>query len=187
VTIGGITAPLYYVSPGLINLQVPWNLPGRQAFLSVSYNGRTGIAQPVALAPADPGLLTADGSGTGQGVVVAAGTGALAAPARAFPGSGPVSRGDYVVIYATGLGVVQNPLPSGAAASATILSPLANTPAVTIGGVPAYVQFAGLAPGFVGLYQVNASVPQSAPSGDTVAVMLSAGGFNSNTVTIAIR
>jgi uncharacterized protein (TIGR03437 family) len=187
VTIGGIAAPLYYVSPGLINFQVPWNLVGQQAFVSVNYNGKTGIAQPVALAPADPGLLAADGSGTGQGVIVAADTGALAAPAGAFTGSSPVSRGDYVVIYATGLGVVQNPLPSGAAASATVLSSLANTPAVTIGGVPAYVQFAGLAPGFVGLYQVNVCVPQSAPSGDTVAVMLSAGGFNSNTVTIAIR
>jgi uncharacterized protein (TIGR03437 family) len=187
VSIGGIAAPIYYVSPGLINFQVPWDLAGQQAFLSVSYNGRTGIAQPVALAPADPGLLAADGSGAGQGVIAATGTGALAAPAGAFPGSGPVSRGDYVVIYATGLGVVQNPLPSGAAASATVLSPLANTPSVTIGGVPAYVQFAGLAPGFVGLYQINVCVPQSAPSGDAVAVMLSVGGFNSNTVTIAIR
>jgi uncharacterized protein (TIGR03437 family) len=186
VAVGGIAAPLYYVSPDLINFQVPWDLAGQQAFLSVSYNGKTGIA-PVALAPADPGLLAADGSGTGQGVIAAAATGALAAPAGAFPGSGPVSRGDYVVIYATGLGMVRNPPASGDAASATGLSPLVNTPDVTVGGVRADVLFAGLAPGFVGLYQVSVCVPQSAPSGDAVEVMLSAGGFNSNTVTFAIR
>jgi len=58
---------------------------------------------------------------------------------------------------------------------------------VTIGGVPATVSFAGLAPGFVGLYQVNVEVPEAAPSGSSVPVVLSIGGAASNTVTIAVE
>jgi len=58
---------------------------------------------------------------------------------------------------------------------------------VTIGGVPAYVSFAGLAPGWVGLYQVNVQVPANAPVGDAVAVALSVGGVASNQVTIAVQ
>ena len=60
-------------------------------------------------------------------------------------------------------------------------------PTVTIGGVSATVSFSGLAPGFVGLYQVNVTVPDNAPMGDAVPVILNIGGATSNTVTIAVR
>ena len=62
-----------------------------------------------------------------------------------------------------------------------------STPVVTIGGVPAAVTFSGLAPGFVGLYQVNAEVPANARTGDAVPVALTIGGVTSNTVTIAVQ
>jgi uncharacterized protein (TIGR03437 family) len=58
---------------------------------------------------------------------------------------------------------------------------------VTIGGVPARVTFSGLAPGFVGLYQVNVQVPPGAPAGDAITAQLEIGGVTSNAVTIAIR
>jgi uncharacterized protein (TIGR03437 family) len=58
---------------------------------------------------------------------------------------------------------------------------------VTIGGVPATPSFAGLAPGWVGLYQVNVQVPANAPTGDAVPVTLSVGGAVSNQVTIAVQ
>jgi uncharacterized protein (TIGR03437 family) len=58
---------------------------------------------------------------------------------------------------------------------------------VTIGGVPATPSFAGLAPGWVGLYQVNVQVPANAPVGDAVPVALSVGGAVSNQVTIAVQ
>jgi len=53
--------------------------------------------------------------------------------------------------------------------------------------VPASVMFSGLAPGFVGLYQVNAQVPAGAPAGPSVPVVVSMGGVDSNTVTIALQ
>jgi uncharacterized protein (TIGR03437 family) len=58
---------------------------------------------------------------------------------------------------------------------------------VTIGGVDATVTYSGLAPGFAGLYQVDAQVPSGAPSGGTVAVVMKIGGSTSNTVTIAVQ
>ena len=60
-------------------------------------------------------------------------------------------------------------------------------PAATIGGVPARVSFAGLAPSFVGLYQVNVQVPQGVAVGDAVPVAVSTGATASNTVTISVR
>ena len=60
-------------------------------------------------------------------------------------------------------------------------------PTVTIGGMEADVVFSGLAPDFVGLYQVNVQVPSDAPIGDAVEVVITIGGVTSNTVTIAVQ
>ena len=60
-------------------------------------------------------------------------------------------------------------------------------PTVTIGGVEARVLFSGMAPGFVGLWQINAEVPSSVTSGPAVSLVISAGGVSSNTVTIAVE
>lgn len=74
----------------------------------------------------------------------------------------------------------------GAAAQTSPLSVTSTTPTVTIGGVVAQVSFSGLAPGSVGLYQVNAPVPLGAPTGDAVPITLTMGGATSNAVSIAI-
>jgi uncharacterized protein (TIGR03437 family) len=58
---------------------------------------------------------------------------------------------------------------------------------VTVGGVGAYVSFAGLAPGWVGLYQVNVQVPTNVPAGDAIPVALSVDGVGSNQVTMAVQ
>jgi uncharacterized protein (TIGR03437 family) len=85
-----------------------------------------------------------------------------------------------------GLGAVTNQPADGAAAPSSSLARTSTTPRVTIGGVEANVTFSGLAPGFVGLYQVNAVVPVAAPAGSAVPVAISIGGVTSNTVTIAV-
>jgi uncharacterized protein (TIGR03437 family) len=75
-------------------------------------------------------------------------------------------------------------------ASDNPLSATTTTPSVTIGGMPAPATdgfFSGLAPGFVGLYQINVQVPQNAPTGDAVQLMINIGGATSNTVTIAVQ
>ena len=112
----------------------------------------------------------------------------LGRPRHFRPGRrAPAHAGDYLLIFATGLGAVSNTPQTGATAVASPLSSLIGNAAVTIGGVPAPVGFAGLAPGFVGLYQVNVQVPQGVAAGDAVPVMLSTGATVSNVVTISVR
>jgi len=120
-------------------------------------------------------------------VTLLGGAGTVAAAAGSLPGARPAQRGEYISIFCTGLGPVANQPASGAAAKGAPLSMTVTTPVVTIGGVPAAVSYAGLAPGFVGLYQVNAQVPANAPSGTAVPVSVSVSGMASNTVTIAVQ
>ena len=72
-------------------------------------------------------------------------------------------------------------------AASSILNPTTTLPTVTIGGVEARVTFSGLAPGFVGLYQINVEVPPGVPIGDQVEVVVTIGGVRANVVTIAVE
>ena len=91
--------------------------------------------------------------------------------------SNPVSRGAYV----------SNQPATGAQGPTSPLAYSLTTPTVTIGGVVAIVTYSGLAPGLVGLYQVNAIVPQSLTPGNSVPVVISVSNTTSNTVTIAVQ
>jgi len=92
-----------------------------------------------------------------------------------------------VQISCTGLGAVNNPPASGALPAIDQPSSTVNTPHVTIGGMDATVVFAGLDPGQVGVYQVQALVPAGTPKGSAVPLVISMGGAASNTVTLAIQ
>jgi len=190
IRINGVAAPLFYVSPTQINFLVPFELLGQsQASLTVTAGGNTTAPQTVSLAAAAPGIFTVNSQGTGQGAVLIAPGGEVAAPANSISGrsSRPVRRGEYISVFCTGLGDVTSRPASGAAAPASPLSTTLAGPLATIGGVSAAVTFSGLAPGFAALYQVNVQVPDSAPSGNAVPLVLSISGAASNTVTIAIQ
>jgi uncharacterized protein (TIGR03437 family) len=118
---------------------------------------------------------------------VIANSASLAAPSGAFPGSRPARAGEFLSIYCTGLGAVSNRPTLGSAAPSNPLAQTSATPTVSIGGVNAQVIFSGLAPGFVGLYQVNVRVPETAPVGAAVPLILTIGGVQSNTATIAVE
>src|SRR5204863_1753038 len=85
----------------------------------------------------------------------------------------PAKVGDVLVVYASGLGPVNPQIPTGAAASTTTLSTVTGQVQVTIGDKTAPVAFAGLAPGFVGLYQINVAVPNGVAAGSAVPVVIS--------------
>ncbi len=192
VRLNGVAAPLFFVSPLQINFQIPWELQGQaQASLTVESGGVSSTPMPITLGPFQPAIFTTSMQGSGQGAILLSGTAVVAAPAGALPGSQPAPRSSanrpsFIEIYATGLGWVTNTPPSG---SPSPVSPLSTTilPSVTIGGVQAAVTFSGLAPGYVGLYQVNVQVPANAPVGDAVPVVLTIGGVASNTVTMAVQ
>jgi uncharacterized protein (TIGR03437 family) len=177
---GSVPAPLFYVSPQQVNLQVPWEMAGQQeASVAVTTGGGSSAPARVRLATAAPGVFSLAQGGSGQGVV-------LDARYRLVDSSNPAHPGDTVQIFATGLGAVSNQPASGAAAPQSPLAAAIAPPLVYFGQTPGQVSFSGLAPGLVGLYQVNAQVPAAAPTGNTVPLVLSTAGGQSNTVSIAI-
>ncbi|HTQ56124.1 MAG TPA: hypothetical protein VMI94_16765 [Bryobacteraceae bacterium] len=183
VTMNGVAVPVIHAFPLQIDAQIPWEMAGQtQAQLSIVTDDLAGNTVSVPLAVYAPGIYTMNGSGSGQGAILLNGTATLAAPGHA------ARRGtDYVSIYATGLGPVSNPPASGAPASGGTYSQTIDSVNVSIGGAPATVSFAGLAPGWVGLYQVNVAVPADASLGDAAPVVLRMGGITSNTVTMAVQ
>jgi len=184
--IGAQSAPLYMTSCGQANLQIPWESAGQtQAAVIATVGGLVSAQQPAALAPFAPGIFATNQLGSGQGAVEIAPTAELAATLGA--NSRPVNPGEYIAIFCTGLGPVSNQPADGVAPVAGTLSLTTTLPVVTIGGVSAQVTYSGLAPGFAGLYQVNAVVPPSAPAGGSVSLVISIGGVQSNTVTIAVQ
>ncbi len=178
VRIGGQAVPLYFVSSGQINAQVPFEVAGREnVTVAVNVAGRLTAPQNYLVAPAQPGVFR-----TPTGVAVLDGQSRLITPEN------PARLGDTLQIFATGLGVTDVAVESGAGGppSSTVRLPVT----VTIGGVQASVVFQGLAPNFVGLYQVNAVVPASVPPGDAVQVVLRQNGITSNpdqTLTLPVR
>jgi len=181
VTIGSQYAPLYFAKFTQVNLQIPWELAGQtQTSIVANVGGVVSNTLTVPLAPFAPGIFAVDSTGAGQGAVLIAPTAELAGPAT------PAPRGEYISIFCTGLGAVTNQPATGAAAPGFPYSLTKTTPTVTIGGVGAVVYYSGLAPGYVGLYQVNVLVPMSVTPGNTVPIVLSIGTATSNTVTIAV-
>jgi uncharacterized protein (TIGR03437 family) len=185
----GKPAAMFYVSPGQINFQVPWEAAGStQGSVSITTGGIPSAAQSFNLAGAAPGLFTTNQQGTGQAAALVANTAIVAAPTGMFPGSRPVKRGvEYLEFYGTGLGPVTHTPATGAAAPANPLAQTIASATVTIGGVSAPVTYCGLSPNYVGLYQVDVQVPANAPTGSAVAVSLSIGGVAANTVTVAVQ
>jgi uncharacterized protein (TIGR03437 family) len=178
---GGTAVPLFFVSPQQANIQVPWELAGL-ALASLSATANTGASTPqaVKIAPFAPGIFSTNGEGAGQGAI-------LDSQYQLVNPSNPVSVGNVIQIYCTGLGAVTNQPASGFPAPFGPLAQTATTPVVTIGGTSAQVLYSGLTPGAVGLYQINAQVPTGITTGPAVAVIVSIGGITSNTVTVAIQ
>ena len=181
VFVNGVAAPLFFVSNTQINFQMPPEVTGNTALVNVVFNGATSAPITVNLAPAVPGIFTRDQQGTGAGAV-------LNADNTPNSPANPVPRGGTVVIFATGLGATNPPVAAGLPGNvAEPFNRLIATPQVTIGGIDAHVDFAAVAPGFVGEYQVNAVVPLNVVPGSAVNVQITAGGKNSNIATIAVN
>ena len=176
----GKSFPLFYVAASQAGVQVPWELTNStDSTIMASAGGQAGSPQPLKLAPFAPGIFSTNAQGTGQGAI-------LDASYRLVDASNPASAGTVLQIYCTGLGAVTNQPASGTPSPSDPLAMTTTTPTVTIGGLAAQVLFSGLAPGFVGLYQVNAQLPNGVAGGNAVPVVISIGGAISNAVTIAM-
>ena len=136
-----------------------------------------------------PALPRFDWRGPALFTLSADGTGPAAAQhnsdSSAVTSSHRAAPGEIIRLYATGLGAVQPPVESGAAPEG--LSTAVGTVTVTIGGRPAGVVFAGLAPNFAGVYQINASVPDGVPAGDAAVVISVDGTPSTGQATLAVQ
>jgi uncharacterized protein (TIGR03437 family) len=179
-TIGGRQVPLIVATAGQINAIVPYGLtPNTEHQLIVRTGDRYSLPEPIVLAPTQPAIFSKDATGKGQGTIVKA-TGGLAEPGNAAP------VGSVVVVYCTGLGEVDQPVEAGQPAPGSPPAKAIGDVRLRIGEADATVLFAGLVPGFTGLYQVNAIVPENVTPGDAVEVVLFAAGQPSPVVTMAV-
>lgn len=182
VVLGGKPVPLRYASDGQLNAQMPYDIPvNTQLQLLVQRGSALSVPEVITVASAEPAIFTMSQTGVGQGAVVNGVTNVLADSAN------PVKAGDVVTIYCTGLGKVDPPVAAGAVTPTLPLSWTVNPVTVTMGGLPAQVQFEGLTPSKAGLYQVNAFVPDGVAPGDQVPVVLTVAGQSSPPVTMAVR
>jgi adhesin/invasin len=184
--VGGVNVPLVFVSAGQINAQLPYKLATKATYQVLVQRGNViSTPEPIVILETQPAVFSTDLSGKGQGHIyriAADGLQTLAAAGAA------VTAGDVLTIYCSGLGEVT---PAGVVAGSPspldVLENAANAVTATIGGVTAKVLFAGLTPGFTGLYQVNLIVPAGVAPGDSVPLVLTAAGQVSQAVTLAVR
>ncbi len=185
VLLAGRRLPLYFTVDGQINALVPYDVPLNVPQLLVVRRGNAlSTPESVVVAQAQPAVFTKNQSGTGEGIVVGAkpdGTQFLVSP------TAPATAGDVLIIYCSGLGAVDVPTAAGTTAPSSPLARTANPVTVTVGGRNATVLFSGLTPSTVGLYQVNALVPEGVTPGSAVELLLSTAGRSSGAVTVAIR
>jgi uncharacterized protein (TIGR03437 family) len=179
VMFNGVAAPVIYSLATQVAVVVPYEVSGATAQVTVSYKGQTSAAFPVTVAAAVPGLFTANSSGTGQAAALNQDTSGNSVTHPAPPGS-------VIVLFATGEGQTTPAGVDGKLAVAPLPKPVQKV-TVTIGGLPATVDYAGGAPGEVaGVMQVNATIPAGV-FGSAVPIVVQVGNFKSQAgATIAV-
>jgi uncharacterized protein (TIGR03437 family) len=184
VLFDGTPATLLYVSAAQVNAIVPYGVAGNpNTVVTVQYQGQTSNAMTVAVQAATPGIFSQDSSGSGPGAI-------LNWDSSLNTSLSPAAMGSAIQIFATGGGVTNPAQTDGALAPVTPPLPLlAMQPVVTIGGLPAKVDYAGAAPGEVaGLTQINAEVPAGVTPGLSVPVVVQIGNWRSQPgLTITVK
>src|ERR1035437_8735071 len=146
VLINNKPAPLYFVSPGQLNVLVPFATTGLTATIVVQNSDGNSNIVTVPVAATSPGIYALDQSGSGGGAI-------LHADYSLVNAAKPAIGGETVLIYLTGLGTVTPPVADGTAGTITTLYRADADVVVWVGGQQAQVEFKGLAPGYPGLYQ----------------------------------
>ncbi len=182
VTVDGVPVPLFYATPFQLGVQIPTELTGvASAQIQVTVGGESSTPRTIFFDPVSPGIFTTTQDGSGAGAIQHADGSNVTAASPAQPN-------EVIVVYATGLGQMNPLLATGVLPGTTGLGPYRSVAPVTatIDGLPATVEFSGMAPCCVGLNQINVRVPASAGTGNDVSLVIASGVRQSNIVTIPV-
>jgi uncharacterized protein (TIGR03437 family) len=182
VAVNGVPAPLLGVWPTQINFQVPSATAAGNAQVAItvaSQNVATGTVEAIG---SNPGIFLADFFNIDRpGAVLTRNNQLTSTTVRSLPN-------DAIQIFATGAGPLTQTVADGSPAPVSPLAKTIATPMVFIGSEKAQVQFSGLAPDYVGVWQINAQIPNTAfLTGEVPLVVVTPDGYASNAVTIWVQ
>jgi uncharacterized protein (TIGR03437 family) len=166
--IGPTQAPLYFLSNGQVNIQIPYEATASQQLpIVLSVNNALTLPLTLGIVPTAPGVLSDDDGPTPPDVqnkahLIAQHT----ADGSAVTSASPAKPGEYVVMYLVGMGATNPSVASGAETPLSPFSYVTMQPTVTVGSQTSNIYFAGLTPTFVGLYQIDFQVPPGSKSGE---------------------
>ncbi len=178
--IGGRVAPLYYLSNTQLDIQIPAELATLQQYPAVGVvNGALTLPVSITVVPVSPGVAAnLDGSAIAQH-----------SDYSLIDASSPAHPGESIVIYVVGMGATSPAVASGAVAPGLnpgdLLAYATVQPVVMVSNQTAHIQFAGLTPGGIGLYQINFVVPPNVTAG-SLSLTVSQGAANANATTLLV-
>jgi uncharacterized protein (TIGR03437 family) len=176
LSVNGLPVPILFVSPTQVNAQMPYQEIGDVTLILRTPGGQSNSYNLVVEPNAPSVFLASVGTTTGIPTVVRNDDNELVTPSH------PIHRksNTALVIYLTGLGPTSPAVASGQPAPANPLAVSNVQPTVTLGGTELPVLFSGLAPGMVGVDQINVSVPFDVPDGMSVPLVISQGAVSTS-------
>jgi uncharacterized protein (TIGR03437 family) len=175
LTVNGLPVPILFVSPDQINAQMPFSMVGDVTMILHTPGGVSDNYNLTVL-PTAPSVFNAllPGLSSPVATIVRNSNGEL------VTGSNPVHPGDVLVIYATGLGETAPAGQTGSPAPMSPLFPALTVPTVTLGNANLSLLYAGLAPGEIGVYQINVKVPSNVPQGLSIPLEITQGPISTS-------
>jgi uncharacterized protein (TIGR03437 family) len=179
ITVNGQPIPLIFVSPSQVNAQMPFQAVGAETVVVHTPGGTSGNYN-LTVQPNAPAVFLSGVAGPQSNLptIIRVANNTLATD------SNPIHPGDSLVIYLTGLGQTNPAGTTGYPASSSPLSNAITSTNVTLGGMNLPVIYAGLAPGEVGVYQINVTVPGGTPTGLSMPLVINQGA---GTITVSMR
>jgi uncharacterized protein (TIGR03437 family) len=177
VSVGGMDAPIYSVSAGQINIQIPVGLTPNATYpVIVKSNGTISGVESITIANASPGVAAfADGTLIAQH-----------ASYQLVDAAHPAAPNEALIIYLGGMGATNPLVGTGQQAPSNPLANLPVLPKMTVDGKDAGIVFAGLTPGGIGLYQMVFTVPSGITTSGNKVVTISQSGTNANSTTLPV-
>jgi uncharacterized protein (TIGR03437 family) len=179
ITVNGQPIPLIFVSPTQVNAQMPFQAVGAETVVVHTPGGTSGNFN-LTVQPNAPAVFLSGVAGpeTNLPTIIRVTNGMLATD------SNPIHPGDSLVIYLTGLGQTNPAGTTGYPAPGSPLASALTSTTVSLGGMNLPVSYAGLAPGEVGVYQINVAVPGGSPTGLSLPLVINQG---TGTITVSMR